>query len=98
MRRASPRRCSTPVSSSVVPSVSPSSARSSPTHQPTRASEIGRLAATTAGQTDIFVAGQQHAFDAAIVVTALALIASLALIRVQKAARPTPSAEPALVE
>ncbi len=64
----------------------------------TRAGEIGRLATTTAGQTDIFVAGQQHAFDAAIVVTALALIASLALIRVQKAVRPTPSAVPALVE
>jgi EmrB/QacA subfamily drug resistance transporter len=64
----------------------------------TRASEIGRLAATTAGQRNIFVAGQQHAFDAAIVVTALALIASLALIRVQKVGRPTPSAAPALVE
>jgi EmrB/QacA subfamily drug resistance transporter len=63
-----------------------------------RASEIGRLAATAAGQKNIFVAGEQHAFDAAIVVTALALIASLALIRVQKAARPEPSRAPALVE
>jgi EmrB/QacA subfamily drug resistance transporter len=63
-----------------------------------RASEIGRLAATHAGQTNIFVAGQQHAFDAAIVATALALVASLALIRVQKVSRPTPSAAPALVE
>ena len=60
--------------------------------------EIGRLAATTAGQKNIFVAGQQQAFEAAIVVTALALIASLALIRVQKVARPTPSPAPALVE
>ena len=52
-------------------------------------SEIGPLAATTAGQTTIFVAGQQQAFEAAIVVTALALVASLALIRVQKVAPPT---------
>jgi EmrB/QacA subfamily drug resistance transporter len=66
----------------------------------TRASEIGALAATAAGQKNVFVAGQQHAFEAAIVVTALALVASLALIRVRKVTRPTatPSAAPALVE
>jgi hypothetical protein len=40
------------------------------------------------------VAGQQHAFDAAIVVALLALVASLALIRVNKVAPPSPAAEP----
>src|SRR3954469_12470808 len=49
-----------------------------------RASEIGRHAGTTAGQADIFVTGQQHAFQAATVVAVLALVASLALIRVNK--------------
>ena len=49
-----------------------------------RAAELGRQASTAVGQADIFVAGQQHAFQAAIVVTALALVASLALIRVNK--------------
>jgi EmrB/QacA subfamily drug resistance transporter len=63
-----------------------------------RATEIGPLAATAAGKTDIFVAGQQQAFGAAVVVTALALVASLVLIRVQKVAPPVPAAEPALVE
>jgi hypothetical protein len=64
----------------------------------TRAAELGALAATAQGQTTVFLAGQRQAFDAAIVVTALALVASLALIRVPKAAQPTPIAEPALVE
>ena len=64
----------------------------------TRAGELGALAATTQGQTTVFLAGQRQAFDAAIVVTALALVASLTLIRVPKAARPSPVAEPALVE
>ena len=59
------------------------------------AAEIGARAGTAAGQADIFVAGQQHAFTAAIVVTALALIASLALIRVNKVAPPTPAQAPA---
>jgi EmrB/QacA subfamily drug resistance transporter len=63
-----------------------------------RANEIGHLAATTAGRTNIFIAGQHRAFEAAVVVTALALIASLALIRVQKVVRPAPQAAPALVE
>ncbi len=65
-----------------------------------RASELGRLAGTAAGQADVFVAGQQHAFEAAIVVTALALIASLALIRVNKVAPPAaaPAAAPALAD
>jgi MFS family permease len=57
-----------------------------------RAAEIGGRAATTAGQTDVFVAGQQQAFQAAIVVTALALLASLTLIRVNKVAPPSPAA------
>lgn len=64
----------------------------------TRAGELGVLAATAQGQTTVFLAGQRQAFDAAIVVTVLALVASLALIRVPKIARPTPVAEPALVE
>jgi EmrB/QacA subfamily drug resistance transporter len=64
----------------------------------TRAGELGALAATAQGQTTVFLAGQRQAFDAAIVVTVLALVASLALIRVPKVARPTPVAEPALVE
>jgi MFS family permease len=64
-----------------------------------RASELGSAAATTAGQANVFVAGQQQAFQAAIVVTVLALVASLALIRVPKvAATPAPVAEPALVD
>jgi len=63
-----------------------------------RAREIGAQARTAAGQSDIFVAGQHHAFEAAIVVTALALIASLALIRVNKVAPPTPTAAPAMAE
>ncbi|MFL6101123.1 MAG: MFS transporter [Actinomycetales bacterium] len=64
----------------------------------TRAGELGALAATAQGQTTVFLAGQRQAFDAAIVVTALALVASLALIRVPKAAQAAPIAEPALVE
>ena len=63
-----------------------------------RATEMGRHATTTAGQANIFVTGQQHAFEAAIVVAVLALIASLALIRVNKVAPPTPAAAPALAE
>ena len=63
-----------------------------------RASEIGRQAATAAGQTDIFVAGQQHAFEAAIVVAVLALVASLTLIRVNKFAPPVAIAAPVLAE
>jgi EmrB/QacA subfamily drug resistance transporter len=59
-----------------------------------RASEIGRRAGTTAGKADVFVTGQQHAFTAAIVVAVLALIASLALIRVNKVAPPTPVTTP----
>jgi EmrB/QacA subfamily drug resistance transporter len=59
-----------------------------------RASELGRSGATAAGRADIFVAGQQHAFEAAIVVALLALVASLALIRVNKVAPPSPAAEP----
>lgn len=53
-----------------------------------RATQLGGRAATAAGQSDIYVAGQQHAFQAAIVATVLALIASLALIRVNKVAPP----------
>lgn len=64
----------------------------------TRADDLGSSAGTTAGQADIFVAGQQHAFQAAIVVTVLALIASLALIRVNKVATPDPAKEPALAD
>jgi EmrB/QacA subfamily drug resistance transporter len=64
-----------------------------------RASELGhRAAATAAGQADIFVAGQQHAFTAAIVVAVLALVASLGLIRVNKVAPPSPTAAPVLAE
>jgi MFS family permease len=63
-----------------------------------RAAELGAQAATAQGQTAVFLAGQRQAFDAAIVVAALALVASLALIRVPKAARQAPIAEPALVE
>jgi predicted MFS family arabinose efflux permease len=63
-----------------------------------RAREIGAQARTAAGQSDIFVTGQHHAFEAAIVVTALALIASLTLIRVNKVAPPTPAVAPALAE
>jgi EmrB/QacA subfamily drug resistance transporter len=61
-----------------------------------RANEIGRSAGTTAGKADIFVTGQQHAFTAAIVVAVLALVASLALIRVNKVAPPAPVPAPAL--
>jgi EmrB/QacA subfamily drug resistance transporter len=60
-----------------------------------RAGEIGTSAATAAGQADVFVAGQQHAFQAAIVVTVLALIASLSLIRVNKVTPPTAAPAPA---
>jgi EmrB/QacA subfamily drug resistance transporter len=63
-----------------------------------RASEIGRRASTTTGQADVFVTGQQHAFAAAIVVAVLALIASLALIRVNKVAPPAPVTAPALAD
>jgi EmrB/QacA subfamily drug resistance transporter len=63
-----------------------------------RAGELGRSAATAAGQADVFVAGQQQAFTAAIVVTALALVASLTLIRVNKVAPPAPAPEPALAD
>jgi EmrB/QacA subfamily drug resistance transporter len=65
-----------------------------------RAGELGRSAGTTAGKADIFVAGQQHAFQAAIVVAVLALISSLALIRVNKVAppAPAPAGAPALAE
>jgi predicted MFS family arabinose efflux permease len=63
-----------------------------------RATEIGPLAATAAGKANIFVAGQQQAFGAAVVVTALALVASLALIRVPKVAPAVQVAEPALAE
>ncbi|PZT99782.1 MAG: MFS transporter [Gordonia sp. (in: high G+C Gram-positive bacteria)] len=63
-----------------------------------RADELGAGAGTAGGQADIFVAGQQHAFQAAIVVTVLALIASLALIRVNKVDTPAPAAEPALAD
>ncbi|MCW2770214.1 MAG: transporter [Aeromicrobium sp.] len=60
-----------------------------------RAGELGRSAATATGQADVFVAGQQQAFTAAIVVTALALVASLTLIRVNKVAAPTPAPDAA---
>ncbi|MEP9365236.1 DHA2 family efflux MFS transporter permease subunit [Nocardioides sp. CN2-186] len=65
-----------------------------------RAGELGTAAGTAAGQADIFVAGQQQAFTVAIVVMALALIASLAFIRVNKVAPPSaaPSAAPALAD
>jgi EmrB/QacA subfamily drug resistance transporter len=59
-----------------------------------RAGQLGRGGATAAGRADIFVAGQQHAFEAAIVVALLALVASLALIRVNKVTPPSPAAEP----
>ncbi|MCZ4499540.1 MAG: family multidrug efflux protein [Marmoricola sp.] len=63
-----------------------------------RAGDFGRGAGTAAAQADIFVAGQQHAFQAAIVVTVLALISSLALIRVNKVAPPAPAATPVLAD
>jgi EmrB/QacA subfamily drug resistance transporter len=63
-----------------------------------RAAELGRRASSAAGQADAFIAGQQHAFEAAMVVTALALVASLALLRVNKVAPPTAAAAPALAE
>jgi predicted MFS family arabinose efflux permease len=65
-----------------------------------RAGDLGSRATTAAGQADVFVAGQQHAFQAALVVTGLALIASLALIRVNKVAPPSgaPAAAPVLAE
>jgi EmrB/QacA subfamily drug resistance transporter len=59
-----------------------------------RASALGDRASSAAAQADIFVAGQQHAFEAAIVVTALALITSLALIRVNKVAPPAGAPAP----
>jgi EmrB/QacA subfamily drug resistance transporter len=61
----------------------------------TRAAEIGARAGTAAGQADIFVAGQQRAFEVAIVLAVMALIASLSLIRVNKIAPPTPAPAPA---
>jgi EmrB/QacA subfamily drug resistance transporter len=64
-----------------------------------RASEIGRRAGTTVGHADVLVAGQQHAFEAAIVVVVLALIASLTLIRVKKVPPPsTVVSAPALAD
>jgi EmrB/QacA subfamily drug resistance transporter len=63
-----------------------------------RAAELGRRASSAAGQADAFIAGQQHAFEAAMVVTALALVASLALLRVNKVAPPAASAAPAPTE
>jgi len=60
-----------------------------------RLAELGQRASTSAGRADAIVAGQQHAFQAAIVVTLLALVASLALIRVNKVA---PTAAPALAD
>jgi hypothetical protein len=63
-----------------------------------RAAEIGSRARTAAGQSDVFVTGQQHAFQAALVVTVLALVASLTLIRVNKVAPPAPAPEPALAD
>ncbi|WP_206518100.1 MFS transporter [Rhodococcus sp. X156] len=56
-----------------------------------RAGELGSGAGTATGQMEVFVAGQQSAFQAAVVVTVLALVASLALIRVNKVAPPTAS-------
>jgi EmrB/QacA subfamily drug resistance transporter len=61
-----------------------------------RAAELGGRAASTAGQADVFVAGQQHAFQAALVVTVLALVASLTLLRVNKVA--PPAGAPAVAE
>ncbi|CAN5318360.1 MFS transporter [soil metagenome] len=63
-----------------------------------KATSLGSSAGTAAGQADIFVAGQQHAFQAGIVVAALALIASLALIRVNKVAPPAAGAAPVLAD
>ena len=63
-----------------------------------RAGEIGARAGSAAGRADIFVVGQQQAFQAAIVVTGLALIASLALIRVNKVAPPAATRAPALAD
>ncbi|GAA3512909.1 MFS transporter [Aeromicrobium panaciterrae] len=66
-----------------------------------RATELGARAATAAGQADVFVTGQQHAFQAAIVAAALALIASIALIRVNKVAPPAaaaPATAPVMAE
>jgi EmrB/QacA subfamily drug resistance transporter len=63
-----------------------------------RAGELGARASTAAGQADAFVAGQHQAFEAAIVVTVLALIASLALIRVNKVAPPAAAPAPVLAE
>lgn len=60
-----------------------------------RLAELGQRASTSAGRADAIVAGQQHAFQAAIVVTLLALVASLALIRVNKVG---PTAAPALAD
>lgn len=63
-----------------------------------RAGELGRQAGFSAGRADVFVTGQQHAFQAAIVVAVLALISSLALLRVNKVAPPTPAAAPAMAD
>ena len=59
-----------------------------------RAGQIGPLGATAAGKADIFVAGQQQAFHWAVAVTVLALVASFALIRVPKIARPAADVSP----
>src|ERR1700712_1959608 len=59
-----------------------------------RASEIGARAGTAAGQAEIFVAGQQRAFEVAIVMAVLALVASLSLIRVNKVTPPTAAPTP----
>ncbi|MFL6109479.1 MAG: MFS transporter [Marmoricola sp.] len=66
-----------------------------------RAGELGRRAGSASGRADVFVIGQQHAFQAAIVVAVLALISSLTLLRVNKVAPPAPAAptaEPALAD
>lgn len=63
-----------------------------------RATQIGNRVSTAAGQADVFVAGQHHAFQAAIVAAALALITSLAFIRVNKVIPPVaPVAETVIV-
>lgn len=63
-----------------------------------RAGDLGSRAASAAGRADVFVTGQQHAFQAAIAVAVLALISSLALLRVNKVAPAVPAAAPAMAE
>ncbi|KQY59869.1 hypothetical protein ASD11_10140 [Aeromicrobium sp. Root495] len=63
-----------------------------------RAAELGAGAASKAGQADVFVVGQEHAFHAALVVMVLALVASLSLIRVNKVAPPTGAPAAALAD